>query len=490
MSSVDPVVPSLRRRCRGIRSVAACVAVLGATSFAPSALAAPPTKPSSTFAATGPWTVTITDLGVLPGGIYSSAYAINDAGKIVGMAYDATGALKTVQWQNGQISVIPGLSPAAASVPYDVNDAGQIAGTLEILGQDAGIFWNAQNQPFQLPGLPGVVGSFVRANAINEAGLVVGLAQEGGPNLYAHAVVWNANSFQTDLGFMGGGTYSEAFGINDLGQVVGVATIANTNQRAFLWQNGQYTDLGTWTGAGPTSRAYAIDNVGRIVGLNKNVASLWEGGTVKALPMPPGVSAFTPAIDINDAGDIIATGSVGFPNEVAVLWRNGTPINLGTLPGGNTSRARRINAAGEIVGEARAASGFFHAVKWTVTSPQWTDLGHGLAGSNGVPLWSGTGSLELGASLDWTLTNAKPNAPAWVVIGASRIDAPFFGGTLVPAPNLVLAAGTDAQGELPLSFTVPSTLPSGVEISSQVWIQDAAGVAGFAASNAIAKVTP
>lgn len=477
------------RPSRSSSFAAALLALLAST-----AVAAPPTPPTTrpvtTLAATGPWLVTITDLGVLPGGIYSSAYGINDAGKIVGMAYDASGALKTVQWNNGQIAVIPGLSPSAASVPYDVNDVGQIAGTLEVGGQDDGIYWDAQNNAFKLPGLPGVAASWVRANAINSSGLLVGRAQEGGPNLYAHAVIWNTNSFQTDLGFMGGGTYSEAFGINDLGQVVGVASIANTNQHAFLWQNGQFTDLSTWTGGGVSSRAYAINDSGQIVGLNKNVASIWEAGTVKALPMPPGVSAFTPALDINDAGDVIATGSTGFPNEVGVLWRDGTPIALGTLPGGNTSRARRINDAGEIIGEARAASGFFHAVKWTVTPLPWTDLGHGLAGSTGVPQLSGTGTLALGASIDWSLTNAKPNAPAWVVVGASRINAPFFGGTLVPAPNLVLAAGTDAQGELPLALVVPTTLPSGVEISVQVWIQDAAATAGFAASNAIAKVTP
>lgn len=93
----------------------------------------------------------------------------------------------------------------------------------------------------------------------------------------------------------------------------------------------------------------------------------WANGAFQALPMPAGVSAFTAAVDVNDAGDIIATGSKGYPLEVGVLWRNGEPIDLGTLPGGNISRAARINEAGEIVGEAKAADGFFHAVKWTVT---------------------------------------------------------------------------------------------------------------------------
>jgi uncharacterized membrane protein len=115
------------------------------------------------------------------------------------------------------------------------------------------------------------------------------------------------------------------------------------------------------------SIAYAINNNGVIVGKRANVATRWANGAFQALPMPAGISAYTAAVDVNDAGDIIATGSKGYPIEVGVLWRNGEPIDLGTLPGGNISRAARINEAGEIVGEAKAADGFFHAVKWTVT---------------------------------------------------------------------------------------------------------------------------
>lgn len=316
------------------------------------------------------WQVTITDLGLLPGGIYSSAYAINDSGTIVGMAYDAAGSLKTVQWQNGEISIIPGLSPSAASVPDDVNDAGEISGRQQVFsgGIYYGIYWDPQNNAFALEGIPGGLSNLVRAHAINASGQIAGMGQQGPPNYWGHAAVWLNDSFQTDLGFMGGGNFSEAYGINDLGEVVGVAAIANTNMHAFLWKDGQFTDLSTWSGGGASSTAYAINNAGTIVGLNANVASIWKNGAVSALPMPPGVSAFTPAIDINDASDIIATGSKGFPIEVGVLWRDGEPIDLGTLPGGTISRARRLNAAGEIVGEANSASGFFHAVKWTVTS--------------------------------------------------------------------------------------------------------------------------
>lgn len=313
------------------------------------------------------WQITITDLGVLPGNIGSSAYAINDTGKIVGTSSGGIG-LKTVQWVNGTISVLPVYSQSGGSIPADMNDAGEIAGKLAIGGQDDGIYWDAQNNPFQLDGLPGAVGSFVIAHGINASGLIVGRAQEGSPNLYGHACIWNKSTFQTDMGFMSGGTYSEAYGINDAGEVVGAAGTASGNLHAFLWKNVQYTDLATWGGSfSAASVAYAINNNGVIVGKRANVATRWANGSFQALPMPAGVSPFTAAVDVNDAGDIIATGPKVFPVEVGVLWRNGQPIELGMLPGGTISRARRINQAGEIVGEANAADGFFHAVKWTVT---------------------------------------------------------------------------------------------------------------------------
>lgn len=329
---------------------------------------------SDTSEAPAAWQVTIIDLGVLPGGIYSSAYGINDTGKIVGMAYDDNFQLQPVQWVDGQISVIPDLIFGNSSVPQDLNDAGEIAGTQSVSGFFSyAMYWDTQNNPSALPGLSNGAEYLNKAHAINAAGQVVGHARESAPNYYGHAVVWYQGALQSDLGFMGGGTSSEAFGINDLGAVVGAAAVATGSFHAFLWENGRFTDLSTWNGGSDFSKAFAINHQGAIVGLNDNVASIWENGAVHALPMPPGVSAYTPAIDINDSGDIIATGSKGYPFDVGVLWRNGDPIDLGTLPGGTISRARRINEAGEVVGEANAADGYFHAVKWIVTSSGGVD---------------------------------------------------------------------------------------------------------------------
>lgn len=455
--------------------------------------------------AQGSWQVSITDLPLLPGGTYASAYAINDSGKILGMANDSTGAFKTVQWVNGQISVIPELSAnGALCVPEDLNDAGESVGRQVISGFFSyAIHWDALNNPSALPGLPSGSPSYNIGHAINASGQSVGRAKEGGPNFWGHAVVWSQGALQSDLGFMGGGNYSEALGINDSGAVVGVAALANTNQHAFLWQNGQFTDLSNWTGGGASSKAFAINNLGEIVGLNAGVASLWRNGSVSALPMPPGMSAFTPAIDINDAGDIIATGPVLFPDEVGVLWRGGTPISLGTLPGGTISRVRRINAAGEIVGEAKAANGFFHAVKWTVTAPA------------GVYCTAKTNSLGCVPSIGSTGVPSASNATPFVVratnvlnrrdgvffYGHSAASVPFQGGFFcVTAPirrtPLLNSGGSalptlDCSGVYTFDFNAwiqtgnDPLLSVGQEVDGQFWSRDPQSPSTTGLTNAV-----
>jgi probable HAF family extracellular repeat protein len=69
----------------------------------------------------------------------------------------------------------------------------------------------------------------------------------------------------TDLGFPGGNS-SRAWGINDLGEVVGEAAIPGSiGYHAFLYGGGQMHDLGTFPG-GLGSGAYGINNKGQVIG--------------------------------------------------------------------------------------------------------------------------------------------------------------------------------------------------------------------------------
>jgi FG-GAP-like repeat len=120
----------------------------------------------------------------------------------------------------------------------------------------------------------------------------------------------------------------------------------------------------------------------------------------------------------------------------------------------------------------------------------WKTAGHALGGVHGDPFCTGAGSLVGGTPVTIRLSNARENATAWFLAGVSAIDAPFKGGVLVPDPAVVVALNSGPSGALTVPGTWPTGIPSGVGVHIQWWIADAAGPAGFAASNAITGTTP
>lgn len=121
----------------------------------------------------------------------------------------------------------------------------------------------------------------------------------------------------------------------------------------------------------------------------------------------------------------------------------------------------------------------------------WIDLGQALAGAAGLPVLAGQGEMLGGDPWSLVLEDAAPDAPAWLVAGFSALQAPFRGGVLVPAVDLLVGPlSTGPEGGFELSTTWPAGLPSGTTLWLQAWIQDPAGPKGWAASNGLSASTP
>jgi probable HAF family extracellular repeat protein len=106
------------------------------------------------------------------------------------------------------------------------------------------------------------------------------------------------------------------------------------------------------------SEAYAINNYGQIVGSSitasgQEHAFLYSGGKMKDIDTLPG-GTDSCAVSINDNGQIVGWSTTASGEIHAFLYSRGKMEDLGTLPGGIWSYATGINNKGQIVGYSDA----------------------------------------------------------------------------------------------------------------------------------------
>ncbi len=319
-------------------------------------------------------TYTITDLGTL-GFPSSYAYSINNSGQIVGQS-----GANVFLYSNGTMGSL-GIEGRA----FDINNSGQVVGNF--MGAAHGFFYS-NGVTTDLGNLGGGY-----ANAINDAGQVVGYRnfdpQQPGQQ---HAFLWN-NGSMTDLGTLGG-SYSFALDINTSGQVAGSAyTTGNAAQRAFIYSNGVMTDIGTLGGTG--ALALGINDSGQVVGSARTGGNaalhpyIWTNGSMIDLGTLGGTNGY--AYSINSSGQVVGRSHVVGDVDRAFLYSDDTLYDLNSLlPAGSLwtlQIARSINEAGQIVGHGMI-QGEQHAFLMTpVAVPEpatfWL-LGSGLFGLIGV----------------------------------------------------------------------------------------------------------
>ena len=164
----------------------------------------------------------MTDLGTLPGGYGSEAYAINPRGDIVGYSWGFGSPTVAVLWRDG--------------VPTSLGTLG---------------------------------GGTSTATAINPRGDIVGWSYTASGE--RHAFLWRDGAM-IDLGAQSG-TTSEATGISPSGDVVGWWSDTPCSARhAFLWRDGVMIDLAPGS---PYSYASGINAAGDVTGAT-SVAVIWK----------------------------------------------------------------------------------------------------------------------------------------------------------------------------------------------------------------------
>jgi hypothetical protein len=189
---------------------------------------------------------------------------------------------------------------------------------------------------------------------------------------------------------------------------------------------------------------------------------------------------------------IVATTDVAGQNEVLHLpvARSGELLAGDAIETGGTGKARiavadfdgddRLDLAATLPDQGKVAIVINEALWWN----------HGGASSMTatLPLLIGTGSLQPDTQTSISLAGTPSGSAAFLVVGTTRVFQPFKGGTLVPEPQLIVTGlVTDGTGALELVGRWPEGIPTGVQLTLQVWTHSGDG---FAVSDGISAEQP
>ncbi|MHC4414650.1 MAG: hypothetical protein ACYS0G_05145 [Planctomycetota bacterium] len=300
---------------------------------------------------------------------------LNNLGHVVGYHWDC-------EWESDEAFVwTPESGLVTLDFPgdtirkkaFDINDAGQIVGHVDFIGDGLDVLAFLHDGD-DLIVTPPPAGSFSYPYAINGHGQMVGASTDGTP--YYKAFLWEKGVMR--LIPVAVGLRNAAKDINEAGEIVGWMGSVGIDSHAFLFDDGELTDLGVIPG-GFAANAKAINNsrqivVGGTFDLDHpdgfiSGGFLWEDGKWTDLGMPAGCDAMN-AIDLNDRTQVV--GGVQSINgdadlAFAFIWQNGVLSDLNELvisddPYLRLGQAEAINNAGQIVARAKCFTGFAAAL--------------------------------------------------------------------------------------------------------------------------------
>lgn len=295
------------------------------------------------------------------------------------------------------------------------------------------------------------------ATDINDQGQVAGTVSVGGAR---HAAFWSDGAI-TDFGTLGGGANSAAAGINNLGEVVGnsesVVNGVPQDLAAVSWNHGVTTRLSP---PGNGALATAVNDAGAIVGFSiaMDKASTWNPGILLPTVIRTPISA---AMDINNRGEIAGYvlglgGVIWAKSSLTVIYdfQQALAINdrrqvLGLTNGGRAA----LWDDGSLI-DVGPFGGYATLFTPFSLNNQGRAVGAGLLNGNRPYLWDNGATVDLNSLITgtgWTLTSASAINEGNQIVGEAfdrqgRSSAVLLTPTPIPAVFTLLFSGVVALG--------------------------------------------
>lgn len=310
------------------------------------------------------WAEPIYTVGVVPMTDVPSSetygVAINNTGKTGAQMYQSGGGLSSYRCGASSckwIAPLPNSQHHSGIYVNGIDDAGNVVGTSPYAYfQRAFLFDGKTTKNIGFGDGPDLEST---GNGINNVGMLVGSTET--LDQKTRAFVWDNGSLSR-LGTLGGDN-SYGYGINDRGDVVGSSDLANGETHAFLLRAGTMRDLGTL--GGTTSRATGINQSRQVVGCSKTAgnvseeAFIYASGLMQGLPTLGGTNAC--AYAINKAGWAVGNSTVtpggidyrGFVYDGEKLYNLNDVLSADDKATWLITQARGINKKGQIVGTAK-----------------------------------------------------------------------------------------------------------------------------------------
>ena len=279
--------------------------------------------------------------------------------------------------------------------------------------------------------------------ALNDRGQVAGYIVNGDGTM-ARAYRYEGGTL-TDLGTLGNANgSSRGWAINASGLVTGDLRIGNTFgsvTHAFRSDGAAMTDLGALGDANNNSTTTAINDDGLVTGNSRygngyTVHAFRSNGTTMTdLGALGNASNYSSAVAINASGLVVGESYNGTTNH-AFLSDGTTMKDLGALGNDNNySRAAAINASGQIVGTSQVTPNLQLAFIKSPGDSQMIDLNTRLINAPGVELFeavaiSDSGYVLARANTGWVLLQpaAAVPAPAAATLGVITANDPVAVG--------------------------------------------------------------